>query len=196
MCAPPSRLTRRPEQGALTPAGGQCCAELEDAQFISPFCSHLADLLDLSGRYDHAVGLVSWQLAAAPTAPLGQHEPRSFNNDHTKCSYDTFRKFRQSITAADKPDAKLTRQQSGLPTAKRPILLAEVRTLDSNASIVSIPSAPPLMAGQQQPAGGGASAATLPAPPPLLRELWRTGAWRLFPLLLIYMSGERLPVCL
>ena len=27
--------------------------------------------------------------------------------------------------------------------------------------------------------------------PPLLRELWATGAWRLFPLLLVYMSGER-----
>lgn len=44
------------------------------------------------------------------------------------------------------------------------------------------------MAGQQHPAGGGASAAPAAAPP-LLKELWRTGAWRLFPLLLVYMSG-------
>lgn len=47
------------------------------------------------------------------------------------------------------------------------------------------------MAGQQQPGSGGRSATTSPAaPPPLLQELWRTGAWRLFPLLLVYMSGE------
>ncbi|KAL4420298.1 hypothetical protein ABPG77_001388 [Micractinium sp. CCAP 211/92] len=46
------------------------------------------------------------------------------------------------------------------------------------------------MAGQQQPGSGGRSATTSPAaPPPLLQELWRTGAWRLFPLLLVYMSG-------
>lgn len=41
------------------------------------------------------------------------------------------------------------------------------------------------------PAGDGSA----PPAPPLLRELWDTRAWRLFPLLLIYMSGAAARGC-